>query len=131
MMRATYYDAARNVTIETELESPHEVERLVTEVRQHQSLRGTPTIEISRSDSSSLAFSFDDERAFLVWTDSLGETSHSVGGSFERDLVFDYFGSWSEAPGEHLVPYSDALAAVLEFLRTGIPVTESVLFSPD
>lgn len=67
----------------------------------------------------------------MVWTDTLGDSYHSVGGGYEEDLVFDYFGSWSEAPGEYLVALSDAVGAVQAFLDSGSPVTDSVLFSQD
>ncbi len=129
-MRAGYFDPVTEQRVETDV-SAADLHELVDVVSRLRTQRGTPTIEMTKSDGSTLSFSFDDECAFLVWTDALGESSHSLGGRFERDLVFDYFGSWSEAPAEYLVRYADGLAAVVEFLRVGSPVTDSIIFSPD
>lgn len=51
-----------------------------------------------------------------------------VGGGL---LVFDYFGSWSEAPDDLLVPLADAVGCVTQYLAHGVPDTATVIFSPD
>jgi len=93
--------------------------------------RGRPTLDLQRYDGSSLSLSSDGERAFLVWINSLGEPFHSVGGMPGPALVFDYMGSWSEAPGEVLIPYAEAVACAERFLREGVAATDSVLFEPE
>jgi len=50
------------------------------------------------------------------------------GGS---DLLYDYFGSWSEASSDCQVRLADAVAAMEEFAQSGTPVTERVIFQPD
>jgi len=62
---------------------------------------------------------------------TLGETFHNVGSSGGPLLIFDYFGSWSEANGDCLVPLNDALDSVAQFLRTGKPDTATVVYLPD
>ncbi len=130
-MRASYYDPLLQESVETDVGTGEVFDRVAGMVAQLKTERGTPTIELACNDGSTLAFSSDGERAFLVWTDTLGQSHHSVGGGYADELVFDYFGSWSEAPGEYLVSYADACVAVREFLTSGSPVTHSVLFSPD
>lgn len=89
-------------------------------------------MEFVRDDGSSLSFATDGTRAFLVWTDSLGETFHCVGREPpDQPLVFDYFGSWSEAPAHTLVALQPALDSVRAFLRDGIPDTELVIYAPE
>jgi hypothetical protein len=46
-------------------------------------------------------------------------------------LVYDYFGSWSEAPAQWTVSLPDALAAARRFLEVGIPESEALLFELD
>ena len=71
------------------------------------------------------------DRAHLVWVDSLGQSFHSVGIGAGSAMVYDYFGSWSEAPGDCLVRLSDALDALEQFASHGSPATERVMFQPD
>jgi hypothetical protein len=130
-MRAIYYDPRAEQAVEADVDSVEGIAQLVRVVAELKTQRGNPTIEIIRAEGATLALSFDGHRAFLVWTDTLGESHHSVGGRYEEHLVFDYFGSWSEAPGEYLVGLDDAIDAVRAFFYSGSPATESVLFSPD
>lgn len=60
-------------------------------------------MEFRREDGSSLSLSTDGTRAFLVHVNSLEESFHGVGGLGAESLIFDYFGSWSEAPASCLV----------------------------
>jgi hypothetical protein len=62
---------------------------------------------------------------------TMHESFQSVGTSEEsEDLVFDYFGSYSEAPANGLVLLADAIESVQTFLRTGAPDTPSLVFTP-
>lgn len=130
-MRATYYDPRTGQMVDAAVESIDDFARIAEVVARLKTQRGIPTIELFRHGGSSLGFSSDGERAFLVWVDSLGDSYHTIGGGFDDVLVFDYLGSWSEAPGEYLVPYMDACEAVGAFLSAGSPVTQSVMFSPE
>lgn len=130
-MRATYYDPRADRTVDVEVKSSEDFERLADLVVGLESGCGIPTIDLFRPGGLSLSFSSDHHRAFLVWFDALGDSHHSVGGGFDEDLVFNYMGSWSDAPGEYLVPYADAVDAVRGFLETGSPVTPMVIFSPE
>jgi hypothetical protein len=67
----------------------------------------------------------------LVWVNSLGESHHSVGDGGRSDLVYDYFGSWSQAPSDCQVPLEYAIDAMEQFAQRGTPVTERVFFRPD
>jgi hypothetical protein len=78
-----------------------------------------------------LSIGTDGQRACLVWTNSLGDSLHSVGGAGGGVLVYDYFGSWSEAPAGHHVSLADAIDCGTQFLRHGVPDTAAVIFSPD
>jgi hypothetical protein len=51
--------------------------------------------------------------------------------TFSEVLVFDYYGSWSEAPGDHLITPEQAADCVRAFFDSGSPATTAVLFSPD
>lgn len=106
---------------------------LVNAVLTRRSGRGHPAAEVIREDRSSLTLGTDGEWAILVWVDSLGESLHSVGGGTGSGgtLVYDYFGSWSEAPSEFQVPLADAVEAMEQFVRQGAAATERVIFQPD
>jgi hypothetical protein len=45
--------------------------------------------------------------------------------------VYDYNGSWSEAPADWAVPVAEALGCARNFIQHGTPDTESVPFEPD
>jgi hypothetical protein len=94
--------------------------------------RGHPAVEFIRDDGTTLSIGTDGTRAFLVWKNSLDETFHSIGPDRPgTPLVFDFFGSWSEAPPDQLVSLRDAIHSAETFLRTAIPDTEFVIFAPD
>lgn len=92
---------------------------------------GNPSVELVRSGGSTLTLATDGSRCLLVWVDSSGDSMHSVGGGDGLILVFDYAGSWSEAPDEWTVPLTDALVSARRFIDMGSPVTDDVLFEED
>jgi hypothetical protein len=51
---------------------------------------------------------YDVRRVSVKVNHLLSPPYHSVGGECVGDRVFDYFGSWSEAPGDRLVTYEAA-----------------------
>jgi hypothetical protein len=93
--------------------------------------RSGPAAELVREDGSTLSLGTDGEWAALVWVDSLGDSHHSVGDDRGSHLVYDYFGSWSEAPVHCQVPLQHAVDAMEQFVQHGTPVTERVIFQPD
>jgi hypothetical protein len=56
---------------------------------------------------------------------------HDSGDRCPTVLVYDYFGSWTEAPVESQVPFDDAANAMEQFALSGKPATEKVAFQPD
>jgi hypothetical protein len=60
---------------------------------------------------------------------------HSTGGGDkqigDKIMVFDYFGSWSEARTDWLVPLEDGRQCVEKFFLTGTADIDRVLFEPD
>ena len=78
-----------------------------------------------------MSLATDGERAFLVWISSTGLSSSSRGSGEGPSLVYDYFGSWSEASSDALVPLADAVQSVRQFLHSGVPGTETVTFSSE
>jgi hypothetical protein len=131
MAQAAYYDPDRDETVDAGCINEQGIAALIDTVTSLSSGRGHPAIELVRDDGTALSIGTDGRRAFLVWTNSLGETHHSVGSAGGGILVYDYFGSWSEAAEDHLVLLSDAMNCAKEFLRHGVPDTASVIFSPD
>jgi len=131
LMRATYRNPTDGSELVIALESDDDVSRLIDDVLSVRTPRGHPTFDLSRDDGSSLSFSTDGERVFLNWTNSLGESLHSLGGDASEPLVFDYFGSWSEAPTQWLIPMESARRCVQEFMAHGIPETPELLFQAD
>lgn len=133
MATAAYFDPDRDETVNA---GPIDERRAADLISKALTLssdrRGHPAVEFARDDGSALSIASDGERAFLVWTNSLGESYHSVGcGVGGGLLVFDYFGSWSEAPDDLLVPLADAIECVCRYLGHGEPDTAAVIFSPD
>lgn len=130
-MKATYWDTGNDSVSTVEVDTTDDVRALCWVVTSLRTERGLPTIELAHANGASLSLSFDGDRAFLVWIDPLGETFQSQGGEYSEDLVFDYFGSWSEAPNDSLVAFDIAFGAVTAFMETGSPDTPAVLFAPD
>jgi hypothetical protein len=131
VISAHYFDPHRDATVERALETGWGVDELVRTVLDLPSGRGHPAAELVRQDGSSLSIGTDGEWAALVWVDSLGTSFHSAGHGATTELVYDYFGSWTEAPAEFLVPLADAVEAARQYVSEGSPVTDSVLFVPD
>lgn len=126
-----WWDPVTDAPIKRELDDVSSAAELVTKALRLESGRGHPAIEFIREDGSALSIATDGLRAFLVWTNSLGESFQSVGLDEDGpNLVVDYFGSWSEALPSDLVPLADGLDSVQAFLHTGAPDTPTVLFSP-
>ena len=107
-MRASYYDPTRDEVVEIADCTADGVASLLSAILGLSSQRGHPTLELQRDDGSSLSLSTDGERAYLVYVNSLSESFHSTGGIGVEPLVFDYFGSWSEAPATCLVGVKEA-----------------------
>lgn len=130
-MRATYYDPAKDETVVAADCAADGVALLLSAILRLNSQRGHPTLELRSDDGSSLSLSTDGTRAYLVYVNSLGESFHSTGGLGAGPLVFDYFGSWSEAPAGCLVSVEEALACATAFALAGTAGTARVLFEPD
>ncbi len=133
MMQASYYDPVNDKIVESRECSEDDLQGLLDAILVLHSDRGHPALELTRDDDTSLSLSTDSEWAFLVWINSLGESFHSVGNDEHEgsSLIFDYFGSWSEAPRQYLVRLEDAIQCVKTFFKTGTADTGNVLFEPD
>lgn len=132
-MRASYFDPVNEKTIVIQQCSEEDVPGLLDAILAIRSHRGHPTLELTIPDGASLALSTDGELAYLVWISSLGDSCHSVGNDQNtgESLVFDYLGSWSEAPRQYLVSLEDAVLCTQRFFHTGTADTDRVLFEPD
>jgi len=130
-MRASYYDPTIDESIEIADCSERDISTLISAILSLSSGRGHPTLELIRGDGSSLALSTDGMRAYLVFTNSLGESFHSIGHGDGEWMVFDYFGSWSEAPVDSLVRLDDAVESLRGYVLSGVADTGSVLFEPE
>jgi Immunity protein Imm1 len=131
--KAVWYDPDRQLRTDEALDPQRPAVRdVLAKVISLRSGRGHPAVEFLRDDGASLSIATDVTRAFLMWTNSIGETFHSVGPDEPGPLlVFDYFGSWTEAPANHLVALQDAVSSAETFLCIGIPDTQSVIFTPE
>jgi hypothetical protein len=130
VIQAFYWDPDNEAIVETTA-SAVVLEDLVASMIRLRSLRGCPVLELRRPDGSSVSLGTDGERAVVVWINSLGESFTSVGSWEGPTLVYDYFGSWTEAPGASLVTHADAVRCLARFLVVGSPATQQVLFTPD
>src|SRR5215813_14394684 len=94
---ASWFDPETEQCMQRIVHAPDSVTDVVKDVLGLRSSRGHPAVEFTGDEGSSLSVATDGRRAFLVWTDTLGETFHSVGSSGGPLLIFDYFGSarWS------------------------------------
>lgn len=126
---ASYWSPDTGAPIERRA-SAAQIGELVETILELRSARGHPALELRRDDGSSVALGTDGEWAVVSWVTALGESFASAGDSENRLLVYDYFGSWSEAAGTWLVPLADAVTCLERFLVDGSPVTERVLFIP-
>jgi hypothetical protein len=132
-MRAAYYDPTANAIVRLEDCSPNDIRTLIDKILSLRSESGHPTLQFSHGDGSGMLLSTDGKQALVVWVNALHESFHSVGGEadVEKTMIFDTFGTWSEAPGNWLVPLGDAIECAMAFARTGKVGTERVIFEPD
>ncbi|MFN2560989.1 MAG: Imm1 family immunity protein [Jatrophihabitans sp.] len=109
-MRFRYFDPTQQSTVEGELSAGAEVAELVALVTQ---LRGdcSPALELTGRDGSSLVLGIANDRAVVLWTSAEGTTSHSIGGSPDERVVFDYFGAFTQVPGNYTVSLATAVVA--------------------
>jgi hypothetical protein len=124
-----YFDPGTERIVEREVRTEADVLVTVRAARSLRGSRGTPALEVQRADGSSLSVAYEGERATLVWVDALGEPFHSVGSDGGLPLIYDYFGSWSEAPAAHCVPASAATTCLAAFALRG-RLGEEFLFEP-
>jgi hypothetical protein len=124
---ASWFDPGTEQCVQRVVDAPDSVTGVVEDVLGLRSSRGHPAVEFARDEGSSLSVATDGRRALVVWADTLGETFQSVGSSGGPVLIFDYFGSWSEAHIDCLVPLIDALDSVAQF-RIGKPETATVVY---
>jgi Immunity protein Imm1 len=130
VIRAAYWDADHGRKVEVE-ERGLSLPALLSAVLGRRSDRGCPALELTSESGACLTLGTDGVRAVLVWIDSLGEPFMSVGRDEDGQvLIYDYMGSWSEAPADALVPLADAVACAQAFFATGSPDTARVLFAP-
>ncbi len=125
------YDPTNETTVKGVLDVHQDVADLIATVLGISSGRGHPVAELTREDGSSLSLATDGEWAALVWTDSLGSSHATVGAGAPTVLVYDYFGSWTEAPVDCQIPLPDAASSMEQFALSGKPATEKVVFQPE
>jgi hypothetical protein len=131
MIQTRFFEPTDDAATEGWIGPGWQVADLIREVLDRSSARGHPAAELIREDSSSVSLGTDGEWAVLVWVDSLGDSHHSVGDGGGKELIYDYFGSWSEAPSDWQVPLAHAIEAMEQFVHRGTPVTQRVIFQPD
>jgi hypothetical protein len=132
-MRAAYYELARDETVTRSECSPDDIRSLIDVILSLNSPSGHPVLDISRDDGSNMMLATDGERALVVWVDPLHESYHSVGDgkNIDETMIFNTFGTWSEAPGNWLVNLDEAIECIMAFARTGTVGTGRVTFEPD
>ncbi len=129
-MHASYVDPLTDVLVELEVNS-ETLEAAMNEAWRCTSDRGMPIVEFVAENGSSLVFARAGKVAVLVWTDTAGDERHSLGDRDEELLVADYFGSYTEFPGNWAISLNAALHATRIFLETGKPVAEEVILVAD
>ncbi|WP_183407125.1 Imm1 family immunity protein [Nocardioides marmorisolisilvae] len=117
--------------VETRIRTLDEFRRFLDVASEHVSEMGNPAVVLQHPNGSSLSFAWNESHAFLSWIDPLEVAYSSEGGAPLDFLVFGYFGNWSEAPGEALVPIENGLECVRAYLETGTPEPAGVRFVPD
>jgi len=128
---AAYWDPPSDQQVVVHVSTDDDLTRLLDLVLTLRSGRGIPALEIRRNDGSSVSLGTDGTWALVTWTNPLKETFHSIGDHHGDVMVFDYFGSWSEAPAEWLVLLEKATISLESYVNTGLPDTEDVVFEPD
>ena len=117
-MRFRYFDPTEQSTVEGDVHASGEVAELISLVGSLRADRA-PAVELLGGDGSSLVVGVNGERAVLLFTDSGGSATHSVGSTTGGSgntgntggVVFDYFGSYTELPASYAVPVGVAVAA--------------------
>jgi hypothetical protein len=130
VIRASYFDADTDTRVTVDIEQS-DIESLLSAILAVRSGRGYSALELERGDGSSLTICTDGDRAALVWINSAGESLHSIGIAGGGPLVYDYFGSWSEAPASTQVSIADARRSVDAFICGAAPDTAGVTFAAD
>lgn len=132
-MLARYLPPNSESPIELEVGSSEAVDEILNAAASHKSDRGVPAIELTRAEGSTLVVAQTPLGAVLLWSDSLGESFHSLGSgsALEHTVVFDYFGSYTEVPAEFLVPLERGRAAAHAFFAGENPATIGVVLEPD
>jgi hypothetical protein len=131
VIRTQYWNPADDSAVAGQLASEEDLPGLLGAVLELGGARGHPALELVRPDGSSLVIATDGARCALLWVNTFEESFHSVGGSAGPTLVFDYFGSWSEAPAKFTVAARQALECARRFVRGGAPDSDSVVFESD
>lgn len=133
MIQCTRWDEASQKRVRHEIGNDVDLRSLLDGAREMLcgAREGNASVELLRPDGSSLTLATDGSRSLLVWIKASGDSAHSVGGGMGPVLVFDYAGSWSEAPHEWTVPLPDALQCARHFIDAGSPVTADVRFEED
>jgi immunity protein Imm1 of predicted polymorphic toxin system len=125
------FDPSDDRVISINAPDVEDVEQLIHRALTLKSGRGHPAVELTRPDGACLSIGTDGDRAVLVWVNALDERSHTVSNGKGKNLIFDYFGSWSEVPAEFTVSLSDALDGIRRFLEIGVPESEALRFELD
>ena len=79
MPTATWFDPGTERSVRRIIHDAGGVRDVIEQILGLRSDRGHPAAEFTRDDGSSLSVATDGHRTFLVWTDTLGGTFHSVG----------------------------------------------------
>jgi Immunity protein Imm1 len=109
-VRFRYFDPMQQSTVEGDLAAGVEVAELVGLVTQLR-VDCSPALDLTGRDGSSLVLGISHDRAVVLWTTAEGMTSHSVGGPHDDRVIFDYFGAFTQVPGNYTVPLGTAVAA--------------------
>lgn len=129
MALVSYVDPVTEHIVERQVTSETDALETVAAARNLRGSRGSPAVQATRPDGSSLSVAYDGERATLVWIDSLGEPFHSVGGTEGLAISYDCFGSWTEAPASSCVAAQSATTFFVAFAVTG-EIGDDIMFEP-
>ncbi|MFN8148769.1 MAG: Imm1 family immunity protein [Candidatus Nanopelagicales bacterium] len=127
---ARYLDPRTDSVVVTVVTAPGDAVAVLRAVAALGGSRGRPALEVERPDGSTLSIAQDDQRGSVVWVDPLGQSFHSVGDGHGHPFVYDYFGSWSEAPAGHTVALSAAEACLASFVADG-RLSDAFLVEPE
>lgn len=130
-MRFRYFDPTQQQTIDGDVRGRTDVAELIAMISTISGGGGSPAVELSRHDGSTLMIGPTAERAVILWTRPDGETSHSVGGVEGDAIVFDYFGAYTEMPARFSIPLASAVIAAGDYVEHGSPASDWLLFESD